>query len=147
METTGMHVAREDHTATLLQDGRVLVSGGQLQDSDPHEEIIHRSAEIFNPAANSWTEIAVMNVARSGHTASLLPDGRVLVTGGSAEAPRSSEIYDPARGTWTPAPDMIFGAETAALLQNGWVLARSYTGAELYRPVAYHAYQPLIIRP
>jgi hypothetical protein len=147
MPTAGMHVAREDHTATLLQDGRVLVTGGQLQDYDTFEEIVHRSAEIFDPATETWTEIAVMNVARKGHTATLLPDGRVLVTGGSEDNPRSTEIYDPAQGTWTLAPDMIFGSESAILLQNGWVLARSYTSAELYRPEEYDAYLPVAVRP
>jgi hypothetical protein len=147
METASMHVAREDHTATLLQDGRVLVTGGHLQDSDPHEKIVHRSAEIYDPAANTWTEIGIMNVARTGHTATLLPDGRVLVSGGCEGDPRSSEIYDPAKDTWTLAPDMIFGAETAVLLQDGRVLVRGFASAELYRSVPYDVYLPLVIRP
>jgi N-acetylneuraminic acid mutarotase len=146
-ETASMHVARQDHTATLLADGRVLVTGGHLEDSDPFEEIVHKSAEIYDPVANTWTEIGVMHVARTGHTAALLPDGRVLVSGGSEVNPRSSEIYDPGKGTWTLAPDMIFGAETATLLQNGWVLARGFSSAELYRSDQYDVYQPVVIRP
>ena len=146
-ETARLHVARENHTATLLPDGRVLVTGGHLQDPDTLEEIVHKSAEIYDPAANTWTEIAIMHAARTGHTATLLPDGRVLVTGGSEDNPKGAEIYDPATGTWTKAPDMIDGSETATLLPNGWVLARGYLTAELYRPQQYNISLPVVLRP
>src|SRR4051812_9639126 len=72
-----MSAARANHTATLLQDGRVLVmGGGGSGDGGFH---IARTAEIYDPASNSWSSGGTMVVGRVGHTASLLSDGRVLV--------------------------------------------------------------------
>ena len=87
------------HTATLLPDGRVLVSGGQ------NEHILdgaHDSAELYDPRAGTWTSTASMDRARRNHTATLLPDGRVLIVGGvGAEGVEfTAELYDP--DTWQP---------------------------------------------
>lgn len=108
-----MRAVRRFHAATLLSDGRVLVSGG----GGPW----WRSAEIYDPVTNQWSEVAPMSVARAGHSATLLPDGRVLVAGGDASNLRSTEIYDPTRNNWTPGPDMAVPRQfhLAVTLPNG----------------------------
>jgi hypothetical protein len=88
--TDSMSTSRYYHAATLLPDGRVLVSGGS-NGSSPLA-----SAEIYDPALGTWSPTPFMSTARVGHTATLLQDGPVLVTGGGQA---SAEIYDPALGT------------------------------------------------
>ena len=117
-----MSTPRTDHTATLLLDGRVLVSGGSLDGSSALG-----SAEIYNPAVGTWSPAASMSTARFLHTATLLQDGRVLVTGGvnlSQQSYASAEIYDPARGTWSMTGSMRASRyyHTATLLADGRVL-------------------------
>jgi hypothetical protein len=103
-------VEREGHTATLLADGRVLVVGGWAYDLDPHNPT--DSAEIFDPRSGKWSSTGSLNDARAYHTATLLPDGRVLVVGGhmrealpdgSTEtvALDSAEVYEPSTGEFT----------------------------------------------
>ncbi|NOZ06067.1 MAG: hypothetical protein GXP41_06905, partial [Chloroflexi bacterium] len=75
--TGSLHNARRFHTATLLPDGRVLVSGGT--GGSPLD-----SAERFDPATGIWSLASSMSSARYGHSATLLPSGQVLVTGGSS---------------------------------------------------------------
>ena len=73
-----MFSARIGHTATLLDNGRVLVTGGlTVVNADPVD-----AAELFNPRSDSWLQINSMTTGRHGHTATLLPDGLVLVAGG-----------------------------------------------------------------
>lgn len=101
-----MNVARENHTLTLLPDGRVLAVGGFIFGGSTHA-----SAEIYNPATNSWAMTGSMSTVRQAHTATLLQDGRVLVVGGlndTGGSERSSaEIYDPATGTWSMTSSML----------------------------------------
>ena len=87
-----MTAARDEHTATLLPSGRVLIAGGY--DGD-HSQLA--SAELFDPTGGTFTATASMAVGRSGHTATLLRDGRVLVAGGigSAGTLESAELYLP----------------------------------------------------
>src|SRR5262249_33205232 len=86
-----------DATATLLADGRVLVTGGGLPDVP--------FSEIYDPATGQWEIAGDLQVARRGHTATLLADSRVLVAGGivcctatGETFTDSAEIYDPASG-------------------------------------------------
>jgi len=67
------------HTATLLPDGSVLVVGGLINDRLDGE--VSAAAELFDPSGGTWTSARGMTEARWGHTATLLPDGRVLVAG------------------------------------------------------------------
>ncbi|WP_437755996.1 kelch repeat-containing protein [Sorangium sp. So ce1389] len=134
VQTAGaMSVARSDHTATLLPSGLVLVAGGL--DARLAEEVILTldSAELYDPAADSWSStMGKMLHARGGHTATLLPySGKVLVAGGKqAHATEgdtslySAELYDPETDTWTDAAQMLHARaeHTATLLPSGKVL-------------------------
>ena len=146
--TGSMSTARIGFTATLLQNGQVLVMGGAEL---ANQTVILSSAELYNPATGTWTATGSMSTARSGHTATLLPNGQVLAAGGeacvSASCPvlSSAELYNPATGTWTPTGSMNVTRylPTATLLPNGQVLvagggsgstANAGSTAELYNP-------------
>ena len=92
--------------------------------------------------ASSWTLTGSMSLARYGHTATLLLDGKVLVAGGrnGGVDSLSAELFDPAAGTWTPTGSMHVGRHfhTATLLANGQVLVEGGggTAAELYDATA-----------
>jgi hypothetical protein len=117
---------RLGHTATLLQDGRVLVTGGY----DKHVGRSLSSAEIYDPDTARWISTGSMNEPRNHHTATLLSDGTVIVAGGFAgiEPPipvrDSAELYSPATGSWSmlnPMPART-AQHTATLLADGRVL-------------------------
>ena len=119
-----MSIGRIEFTATALRDGRVLVSGGFTGGLFPVG--YSASVEIYDPANNAWSLTGPMTTARYGHTAALLADGRVLVTGGydGDAVLASAEIYDPAQGTWSPAASMNTARyfNTATALADGRVL-------------------------
>ena len=72
--TGSLNTARHDHTATLLQNGMVLVAGGL----DNHSGA-SASAELYDPASRTWSATGSLNTARGIYTAKLLPNGMVLV--------------------------------------------------------------------
>lgn len=122
-------------TATKLADGRMLVAGG---DDAPNifGKYTYASAEIYDPGNNTWRAAAPMHVERAGAEAALLPDGRVLVAGGSNRAPDPNgsaatfEIYDPGTDTWTaPAqlPRPHRGAAMARLSDGRLVLIGGFS--------------------
>jgi hypothetical protein len=118
--TGSLNSARDNHTATLLQNGMVLIAGG-------YPDITLVSAELYDPASGTWTATGSLNTARYLHTATLLQNGRVLVTGGETNiigALASAELYDPASGTWTTTGSLNTARylHTATLLQNDRVL-------------------------
>lgn len=103
--TDKLNSARISHTATLLPSGKVLAVAGF--NNEPVDST-QRSAEVFNPATETWTATADLNAVRGNHSATLLEDGRVLVTGGNgggSPAISSAELYD-----GTVAPPQITGA-------------------------------------
>jgi hypothetical protein len=114
---------RSDHTATVLADGRVLIIGGRSTGmiAAPVDTIT-----IFDPVANTWTPRTSMSVARFAHTATLLGDGSVLVTGGRNLTGylASTEIYTPTTNTWISRAPMsgALAEHTATLMLNGKVL-------------------------
>jgi N-acetylneuraminic acid mutarotase len=123
---------RYDHTATLLKDGRVLVTGG-------HDSAALASAQLYDPATNLWSNAGAMNLARHGHAAALLPSGKVLVAGGftpnadpvsPGSYTRTAEVYDPAANRWTPAANMSTGRfqPTMTVLKDGRVLVAGGSG-------------------
>ncbi len=172
--TASLHTARDFHTATLLEDGRVLIAGGlsffslltstELYDpatgtwsltgnlvtplQSPTATLLvsgkvllaggvdntqggsQRSgvAELYDPAAGTWSLTGSMNTPRIYHTATLLDNGQVLVAGGGvlfgALFLDSAELYDPTSGTWTPTGSLQVGRfnHVAVILRNGQVL-------------------------
>ena len=146
--TGNMSVARQGHTATLLQNGNVLICGG----ISGYNGTALASAELYDPNTGTFTATGSMITPRLNHTATLLPDGKVLIAGGQGNSAyplsvsRSAELYDPGTGTFTATADMGTrrGGHSATLLQNGTVLiAGGYdfnganifiSGAEIYDP-------------
>lgn len=119
-----MNAARAAHSATRLSDGHVLIAGGFRQEGT--SEIAIASAEIFDPLTNTFMPTKDMNEPRNGQTATLLPDGQVLLVGGWNQSGRTStaELYDPQTGTFEYTGSMMAPRQgmTATLLKNGWVL-------------------------
>ena len=152
-----LHAERSGHTATLLENGTVLVVGGGsdgrtgtftgwVSPITPPD-----SAEIFDPRTGSWRLVAPLAHNRSGHTATLLNDGRVLVVGGetsyhhTAFRNGTAEIFDPATETWTLTGSMnsTRWPDTAkatllpdgkVLVVGGWAMDDWPFGAEIYDP-------------
>lgn len=119
-----MNEPRAAHTGTLLPDGRVLIAGGFRQEGT--SEIPIASAEIFDPATNSFTPTGDMNEPRVSHVAVLLPIGQVLIVGGWSSDGRSgtAELYDPETGSFQYTGSMMAPRDgmTATLLESGRVL-------------------------
>lgn len=149
--TGSMIEARINHTATQLLDGRVLVAGGVgTAISDTFANIL-ASAELYDPASGQWTATGAMLGPRVGHSAALLPDGKVLVVGGGDSSDgnggplATAEVYDPVSGIWTAAGSTAGAGpgRTATLLGDGTVLVAGGSGsnfeplavAELYDPI------------
>ena len=179
--TAQMTSMRSSHTATLLPNGKVLVTGGV--GANPESFF---STEIYDPVSNQWSQGAIMNEPRVQHAATLLntgqvliigrlaerfdpatnkttptgpmvsrrtsvpattllPDGRVLVTGGSDRTGAgggplaAAELYDPRNNTWAAAAPMSSARfdNTATLLPNGQVFVIGSEGtAERYDPAS-----------
>jgi hypothetical protein len=121
-----MHEMRASHTATVLQDGLVLIAGGFKKGPDGQSQIYSRTAELFDPKTRSFSKTRDMSIGRAGHTATLLSDGRVLIAGGFGDKgmTESAEVYDPTTKTFVLVGPMSSarGGFTATLLQNGDVL-------------------------
>ena len=114
-----MSTARAYHTATLLQNGTVLVTGGTDANGKPLA-----SAEIFDPFNDRFTPTGDMVSARTYHTATRLQDGRVFVDGGDETG--TKELFDPSSSTFSAigtATGKTAGLN-AALLNNGVVVVR-----------------------
>ncbi len=132
-KTGNLNTAREQHSATLLNTGSVLITGGSGGDGEL------ASTEIYNPATASFFQVGNLHTARYEHTATLLPDSTVLIAGGygGGSVLATAEIYHPlARGFIYTAGEMNaarFGA-TATLLPNGMVLIAG--GADASGPLA-----------
>jgi len=142
--TGSLVVSRSHHTATLLPNGKVLVAGG-ISGRDPVSsgQVPLASAELYDPGSGTFSATGSMATPRMGHTATLLPNGKVLIAGGGDghnSVYDSMELYDPTTGTFTATGGMTVSRflHTATLLLNGKVLlAGGYTtngAAELYDP-------------
>jgi large repetitive protein len=145
--TGSLNTARYGHTATLLSSGRVLVTGG-LGPNGIYAPLA--SAEIYNPAKGKWAVTGSMSMGRTAFTATLLPNGEVLVAGGTgftANCFSTAELYNPSTGSWTATGSMTQPRclHMATLLPSGEVLVaggvdslfnspNTAATAELYNP-------------
>ena len=144
-EIAAMHIARASHTSTLLPNGKVLIAGGFAgSGGEPHP---YTTAELFDPSSGTFQSVASMSIGRSGHTATLLKNGKVLMVGGWTghyDRPGSAEIYDSATSTFTPTGSMVIerAGNTATLLPDDRVLIaggvdrqeNAIASAEIYDP-------------
>jgi hypothetical protein len=138
-----LHELRAAHSATLLPDGKVLIAAGFRKGPNGHSQLYSNTAELYEPATGKFTYTGSLHIARCGQTATLLPGGDVLITGGNNDVPRlaSAELYTSSTGAWTRLPDMLAGREghRAVLLNNRKVLIAGGSSdpgpyAELYNP-------------
>ncbi|HSU57656.1 MAG TPA: Calx-beta domain-containing protein, partial [Candidatus Dormibacteraeota bacterium] len=130
-----MLLARRSHTATLLPNGKVLVTGGITATGTTS------MIELYDPATSNFTAAGDLTIPRAYHTATLLPDGRVLLAGNT-----NAEIYNPATGLSVKTANMITPrtqGHTATLLSNGRVLLAggyiyfySTSATEVFDPVS-----------
>jgi len=145
LSAPSMNHARDGHSTTLLDDGTILIVGGcaNLETNrkicDEYIDVV----EILDPDAG-YTELEGFNVPRAGHTASLLPDGRVLIAGGMDAVGflASAEIYDPVDDSFTVIGDMGTARyeHTATTLADGRIFIAggradsAADGAEIFDP-------------
>ena len=137
--TGSLNVPRDEHSATLLNSGAVLLAGGSGGDGEL------ASAELYHPATGTFSLTGSLNTARFEHAAAALPDGTVLIAGGygGAGVLASAEIYSPVTGKFVATGslnDARYGA-TATLLPDGTVLVAggadaggALASAEIYDP-------------
>ncbi len=112
------------HTATLLTNGQVLVVGGACGSGSPG---ILQQAELFDPISLSWTMVQDLPEPREAHTATLLPNGMVLIVGGDdGDIPRYEHaiVFDPIQSRWKSTGSLNHARRnhTATLLHSGLVL-------------------------
>jgi hypothetical protein len=142
--TGSLNTPRVHHTATLLQNGQVLITGGTAGGST-----FLGSCELYNPTTGTFTYTGSLLIPRAWHTATLLQNGQVLITGGESDqngtygAQPQAELYNPSTGSFSWAGSLNLAREdhTATLLQNGQVLiaggstsSGATATAELYNP-------------
>jgi uncharacterized protein YjdB len=144
--TGSLITPRVFHTETVLQNGQVLITGGEGNEGGN----LLGTCELYNPTTGTFSATGNLNVPRLSHTATLLANGTVLITGGRVSDGSGaltetaiSELYNPATGTFaeTGSLNAARASHTATLLGNGMVLIAGGTGlsgeaatAELYNP-------------
>lgn len=104
--TGNLNYGRYSHTATLLNDGKVLIAGGRGEIGNIQQDIA--PCEIYDPATGTFTLTGSLTTPRAGHSAFLLGNGKVIVIGGRADGTWANvvELYDPATGQWANAGSM-----------------------------------------
>ena len=105
--TGAMTVARESHTAVRLHDGQVLIAGGHQ--GRQAAIILYASAERYDPVHGTFQRVGAMAIRRHKHDAVVVPDGRVLISGGADERDnagvyRSTEWFNPRTNSFAPGP-------------------------------------------
>lgn len=132
--TGSMVQPRQWHTATLLANGKVLITGGRNANGNMS------ACELFDPVTGTFSSTGDTLGIRVLHEAVLLTNGRVLVVSGTPDSP---EVYDPNTGTWSFTGPMVLssaGGRSAARLNDGRVLVAggysTWTNAEVYNPAA-----------
>jgi len=124
----GASLDRLGHSVTALLDGGVLIVGGYTYDSN-NNALYYAKAYRYDPVSDTVAAAGELKQARSGHSATRLADGRVLVVGGADESAflTSSEIFDPTKPpstAWSPGPDLleVRPDHSALLLPSGEVM-------------------------
>ncbi len=139
-----MTIPRSFHTTTLLANGKVLATGGRIHTGPDYFDLkAIADADLYDPATGKWSATGTMTISRTDHSASLLPNGQVLVAGGetvdfNGVTVASAELYNPLTGNWTATGSMLLSRErhTAHVLQNGQVLV---AGGDFYDGVNFGA--------
>jgi hypothetical protein len=144
-EIAAMHIARASHSSTLLNNGMVLIAGGFAGSGGEYSP--YRTAELYDPNSGTFQSVAEMSIGRSGHTATLLKNGKVLIVGGWTgryDLRGSAEIFDPVARKFTPTGNLVVerAGNTATLLADGRVLIaggedrqeNAIASAEIYDP-------------
>ena len=138
--TGSMGSSREKHTATLLNNGKVLIAGGD------DNKVVLATAELFDPGNQNFTATGTMQTERTAHTATLLTGGKVLIAGGrnGSGSLATAELFDPDTGNFTTTGSMGTGRnmQTATALNDGKVLVaggedsngNALASAELFDP-------------
>jgi hypothetical protein len=153
-----MTTAREGHAAVLLNNGDVLIAGGDIPGTGSLN-----SAEVYNPALGIFTQVAAtMTVPRISHTMTLLNGGKVLIAGGASDAGGSStvlntaELFDPIAQTFTSAGTLTSAREhhSVSLINDGTVLLAGgtdgtniFNSAELYMPSQLNGLVSIAVTP
>ena len=113
------------HTATLLPNGDVLIVGGSIKDGTG-SDVIQKKAYRYQTSTGAFVSAGAMAEERESHTATLLSNGKVLVTGGTSNKTYldTTEIFEPASMKWTAGPKMNQSRwdHAAVRLKNDWVL-------------------------
>jgi hypothetical protein len=129
---------RMGHGAALFPDGKVLIVGGGDLNG-----VLFQTAELFDPASQTFTATGDLRQVRSNASATLLPGGKILIAGGQDSQGTllsTSELYDPATGTFNLTGNMLSprAQHTATLLTNGKVLmvggGHGMNSAEIFDP-------------
>src|SRR4029079_16100713 len=110
------HYIEGAQAATVLRDGRVLVSGGDSADPNGRPRWFGplKSAETWDPASGDFTRAGAMELERRAHQSALLPDGRVMIAGGTGvrtgdfidPSTPQTEVWDPTTGSFVAGPSM-----------------------------------------
>ena len=138
-------MARSSHTAAVV-DGKIYVVGGEISD-DEGEAVSTDRVDMYDPAANSWQQMAAMPTARDSHAAAVV-DGKIYVTGGYSEFGDASggcsdalESYDPVTNTWTTLASLdYFRAWHASAAIKGKLLV--FGGSSDGRTALVNVYSP-----
>ena len=156
--TGDMTLPLSDHAAVLLPNGKVLIVGGSADASGCVSCVASKGAELYDPSTGTFTATThtLLNV-RSSPTATLLPSGKVLITGGGANPTggpvKTAELYDPATDSFSFTAGLMSVERqfhTASLLPSGRVLVAggltkvgtvATASADLYDPATnvFHA--------
>jgi hypothetical protein len=143
--TGALATPRAWHTATLLGNGKVLIAGGFTGDFSGN--LVLASAELYDPAAGTFGATGSMSAGRYLHAATLLGNGKVLVSGSGNYPYVNADLYDPSSGTFSPTGNMVnphTDYHSSTLLADGRVLIAGggdtgnnpSVGADLYSPFA-----------